>query len=387
MLVTPQERMSTCRRGQQQLNNTKSVSASPSQSKAAHERQTRKDSYREKFSNRPHMIIPQEDSAFIRTQSRATMILWHECWEQDPFGNRWMTLNHSLKSTSFWEAKKVLSERGLFAFKRETSIRDGRETVCWLVINLHGARRNDYWLKSTNLESAPANSQSAKPKEKSATAKVEFAVANPISIETQTEQGLQNSSGGVSGSSSVTPQRVTEEPGATSEVGDRHHQPAFEERVGLAPPPKEKKKAETSSLVTKSQNEISRENLNPVKDLPAPPEKNILLSSLEEDYVYDWRSGASIDRAKAQNLAIEAEQKTKEYQSTSKDALDRIRANLSKQQERKKLERKIESCEDNPMSLTDWQNLQEFVGESRAKESPNAKIINRPDPEDYPDDW
>ena len=38
------------------------------------------------------------------------------------------------------EAKKVLENKGLFIFKTEKSVRDNRETICWMVKNLHGSR-------------------------------------------------------------------------------------------------------------------------------------------------------------------------------------------------------------------------------------------------------
>ena len=176
------------------MNNTKSVSASPSQSKAAHERQTRQESFRAKFGNRPHMIIPQEDFEFIRNKSLSVHRLWNDCWCSDPYGSRWVPLNHSLKPSSFFAAKKILSEQGLFLFSSRRSIRDNRETVCWYVLNLHGARRNDYWLKSTNLDSADLDCNSKNLDCDSRNLEIDSRNLESISIETQTQQGLQNPS-------------------------------------------------------------------------------------------------------------------------------------------------------------------------------------------------
>ena len=183
-------------------------------------------------------------------------------------------------------------------------------------------------------------------------------------------------------------------------MGDRQASPAFDERVSPAPPPDEKKKPKTNSLDKKSQINSSQENSNLVGDIPAPPKKNILLNYLEKDYVYDWRSTAAIGRAKAQNLAIEAQQKTEEYQNASKEALARIRENLAKKQERMDAERRAKDWEASPMSLMDSQNVEELKREkeaertakrsasrSREESLSNGRIINRPAPEDYQDDW
>ena len=97
-------------------------------------------------------IIPLEDSEFISTQKGSTMKLWTECWISDTDGDRWVPLNHSLPRSSFRKAKKILADKGLFAFRPKKSIRDGRETVCWMVKNLHGANRDDYWLGADDPE-------------------------------------------------------------------------------------------------------------------------------------------------------------------------------------------------------------------------------------------
>lgn len=90
------------------------------------------------------MIIPIEDMNWVNQQKPAVKTLWMECWQADPYGSRWVQLNTSLADRTFRGARKVLTEAGLFLFKPEKSIRDGRETVCWMVVNLHGAR-TDYW--------------------------------------------------------------------------------------------------------------------------------------------------------------------------------------------------------------------------------------------------
>ncbi len=385
-------------RGQQLNNSVKSVSPSPSKSKASAQRQTRQDSYRAKF-NKSHVIIPTEDFIWLKDQSNPVKTLFAECWIADPYGSRWQVLNHSLKSSSFFKAKKILSEQGLFLFKTDRSVLDDREVVCWLVINLHGARRNDYWLKSADSDSTELELNSTELKSNSKKLESNSKKLESISIETQTQQGLQNPSGGISGSSSETPQGVSEELGIESEVGDRHAQPAFDERVGSAPPQEEKKKPANCSLDKKSQTNGSRENPDPIEDDPALTKKSTQ-ELLDKSVPYDWRSDEAIKITHAKNSAIEVEQKTEEYLNASREGLLRIRANLAKQQERTKAEREAQMREDNPMSLTDWQNVEELKREKEAErwqeealeESPpeslrNDRVINRPAPEDYQDDW
>lgn len=97
---------------------------------------------------KPHMIIPTEDLEWVLQQKPSVSKLWQECWLADPYGSRWMQISTSLSRKHFFTAKKVLSQAGLFIFKREVSIMDGRETVCWMVRNLHGARltgNGEFW--------------------------------------------------------------------------------------------------------------------------------------------------------------------------------------------------------------------------------------------------
>ena len=84
--------------------------------------------------------IPLSDLAWALSQGASVHQLLAEAWLADPFGSRRMVLNTGLARSTFRKAKKVLSDRGLFLFKRETSMIDSRETVCWLVQNLHGSR-------------------------------------------------------------------------------------------------------------------------------------------------------------------------------------------------------------------------------------------------------
>ncbi|MCC5617068.1 hypothetical protein LC605_18685, partial [Nostoc sp. CHAB 5836] len=65
-----------------------------------------------------------------------------------PYGSRWMPLTSALGYSTFICAKKILSVSGLFIFKPDKSIQDGRETVKWMVQNLHGSRMKEFWEKA-----------------------------------------------------------------------------------------------------------------------------------------------------------------------------------------------------------------------------------------------
>ncbi|WP_228058476.1 hypothetical protein [Nostoc sp. LEGE 12447] len=78
---------------------------------------------------RLHVIIPIEDMLWGSQQKPSVNQLWQECWTADPYGSRWMPLTSALGYSTFISAKKILSESGLFIFKQDLSIQDGRETL------------------------------------------------------------------------------------------------------------------------------------------------------------------------------------------------------------------------------------------------------------------
>ncbi|ACC85181.1 hypothetical protein [Nostoc punctiforme] len=96
---------------------------------------------------RLHVIIPIADMLWASQQKPSVTQLWQECWTVDPYGSRWMPLSTALGYSSFICAKKILAESGLFIFKPDKSIQDGRETVGWMVRNLHGSRMKEFWEK------------------------------------------------------------------------------------------------------------------------------------------------------------------------------------------------------------------------------------------------
>lgn len=350
-------------RGQQLNNNSrKSVTASSTPSKAPKkttERKSRQNSYKGKFS-RPHMIIPEQDSEFIETQKPSVMKLWLQCWRCDPYGSRWQVLNHSLKPSSFSVGKKILSDAGLFAFKSERSIRDGRETVCWLVINLHGSRRNDYWLQSTNLESNSVDCNSTNMDSESTKMAIESTNMDSISIETQSQQGFQNPSETSQEHLSNSSKELLEVLLVDPWDDDRDRSSALNGQAAFASPPNENTSESNSDLATKSNqksiqaSQTQRQNSQPL---------NKKSTVLEEDYEFDWRSGRAAERAVNQISAIKAQETTEEYQNKSKEAFARIRAFFEAEKQIKQSDRESRLRGDNPIAR------------------------NRPASKDYNDDW
>jgi hypothetical protein len=107
---------------------------------------------------RLHVIIPIEDMLWASQQRPSVTQLWQECWTADPYGSRWMPLSTGMGYSTFISAKKILSESGLFIFKPDKSIEDGRETASWMVKNLHGSRMKEFWEKA-NFEKQEPDSQ------------------------------------------------------------------------------------------------------------------------------------------------------------------------------------------------------------------------------------
>ncbi|BBD62934.1 hypothetical protein NIES2109_57840 (plasmid) [Nostoc sp. HK-01] len=141
---------------------------------------------------RLHVIIPIEDMLWASQQKPSVNQLWQECWTSDPYGSRWMPLSTALGYSSFICAKKILSKSGLFIFKPDKSIQDGRETVGWMVRNLHGSRMKEFWEKA-NAEEPNSTKQESNAKNAEVNAgSEEMRCLNKASIsdKTQSEQGF-----------------------------------------------------------------------------------------------------------------------------------------------------------------------------------------------------
>ncbi len=116
-----------------------------------------------------------------------------------PFkGSRWMPLASGLGYSTFISAKKILSESGLFIFKPDKSIQDGRETASWMVKNLHGSRMKEFWEKA-NAENQQPNAEKRELNggdlDKDAGSEEMRALYKAsISSQSQLEQGFQETS-------------------------------------------------------------------------------------------------------------------------------------------------------------------------------------------------
>ncbi|MCC5633018.1 hypothetical protein LC613_36435 [Nostoc sphaeroides CHAB 2801] len=109
-----------------------------------------------------------------------------------------MPLTSALGYSTFISAKKILSDSGLFIFKPDKSIQDGRETASWMVKNLHGSRMKEFWEKANSLNQQP-NAEKREPNagdsDKDAGSE-EMGALNQASILSQSEsaQGFQETS-------------------------------------------------------------------------------------------------------------------------------------------------------------------------------------------------
>lgn len=143
---------------------------------------------------RLHVIIPIEDMLWASQQRPSVNQLWQECWTSDPYGSRWMPLSTNLGYSSFICAKKILSESGLFIFKPDKSIQDGRETVGWMVKNLHGSRIKEFWDKATAETAEPTSTKQQSSAEKlemdAGSREMRCKYTASISDESQSEQGF-----------------------------------------------------------------------------------------------------------------------------------------------------------------------------------------------------
>ncbi|WP_242055922.1 hypothetical protein [Nostoc flagelliforme] len=109
-----------------------------------------------------------------------------------------MPLTSALGYSTFISAKKILSDSGLFIFKPDKSIQDGRETASWMVKNLHGSRMKEFWEKANAVSPKPdaeKQESNAEISEKDAGFE-EIRALNQASIlgQSQPQQGFQETS-------------------------------------------------------------------------------------------------------------------------------------------------------------------------------------------------
>jgi len=157
-----------------------------------------------------------------------------------------------------------------------------------------------------------------------------------ISIKTHTQQAFQNpsvtSQERLSNSSKELLETLPVDP-----EGDRSDQKlALEEPLSSASSANEKKEND-SVLPTQEKTSLNRESEFATEGPQALNKKSTDI--LNQEYKFDRGSTEATKRSVAQNLAIEAQRSTPEYQSAFSDASARIKANFEARKSRKFKER------------------------------------------------
>lgn len=235
------------------------------------------------------MIIPIEDMLWASQQKPSVTQLWQECWTADPYGSRWMPLSTPLGYSTFLSAKKVLSESGLFIFKPDKSILDGRETVGWIVRNLHGSRVKSFWEEESNTSKQEPNSDA----EEMYTGDQDLHALNEESIlgEDQSPQAFQEVSQTahehLTNSSKEFVRCDSSTPGENLQSEEAAHAPL----EGASPPDIES----VEEILEASLRDATRSPVATECTSPSPFDEDVLLSANQDK----WSSEARVARREA----------------------------------------------------------------------------------------
>ena len=253
-----------------------------------------------------------------------------ECWLSDPYGSHWQDLKHSLKTGSFKRAKKILFDKGLFIFEPKKSIRDGRETTHWRVLNLHGARKNDYWLNvEKSLETSEntfRNKENHPRPSKDHPRSLENHPRSSISDQSQSQQAIPDPSETSYERLINSTKELLETLPTEKRVSDRDRDFALGEQITSASLPDQNQVQSLRSFhcvpvapdCWKKEEEVKIKSVEEQKSMgaacPQTPRgqkgKEINTSPNEEilnqEYIYNPQSQEAVIRSVAQNLAIEA---------------------------------------------------------------------------------
>ena len=339
------------------------------------------------------MIIPQEDFEWLKDKTNSVKTLFIECWMSDPYGSCFMQLNHTLSYKSFMRAKKVIEERGLFLFKPEKSAiaNHHKETVCWKVFNLHGARRTDFWLNlneqetpleddkkpdlngqessfKLNLDGQESPSGDKEVLEKRQKNPREGQECPSEKSEPIANRRSQNPPVGSQECLSNSPKELLETLTTDLWSDDRDRDPAFEERVTSASPEKEKTEAEGTNPTEVQPDLVNQSNLNSKqvaqsagKEAPGVLNNESTQGVLNQSYSVDRFSTDSVELCKAQNLASDEWKEDETYQTSMNDFFTQIQAKLALDSKKDKIKRF--GYEANPMNFSDRQALEEYKRE------------------------
>ena len=402
------------------MNNTqsKSVSASATKSKKSQRKRSEKSKNQIEF-----VKIPKQDLIWAQQQNPSVVKLWMKCWECDPYGSRWMTLNHSLSKASFFRAKKIISDKGLFIFKSDRSFLNGRETVGWQVQNLHGARRKNFGLELDNTTDNTTDNTNNTTDNTDVKSESHQGDRQTHQGDRQTHQGDRQSHHRDSMASETTQNQPIPAPSITPQ---QHLTNSSKELVMVLSGEEEKdkhldldkknnKSSDRSSTPLESIAEGETQNENQVQSLhsfhcvtvvpdclkkeeeakaksveeqksmgaacPQTPRgqkgKEINTTSNEEilnqEYIHNPQSQETVVRAVNQNLAIEDQRTTKEYQNTSKEAFARIRAIFDEKKKQNQAKREANLRGDSPMSLSERQAFEQYKREVEANRKKQAE--------------
>lgn len=150
-----------------------------------------------KARTRSHMTIPTADLDWALNQSPTVLRLFTECWKSDPYGSRWMPLTTTLRDRNLRGAKKILRDAGLFDFKTEIRVLEGKQHYETMLINLHGSR-TVYWKQGDNFAAGVGNENADEGNDNTAQGIDRAKVGNDsagVNLETITEQTFQKPSG------------------------------------------------------------------------------------------------------------------------------------------------------------------------------------------------
>ncbi len=382
------------------MNNTqgKSVSTSATKSKKSQRKRSEKSKNQIEF-----VKIPKQDLIWAQQQNPSVVKLWMKCWECDPYGSRWMTLNHSLSKASFFRAKKIISDKGLFIFKSDRSFLNGRETVGWQVQNLHGARRKNFGLEldnTTDNTTDPTDNTTDNTDVKSESHQGDRQTHQG---DRQSHQGDRQSHHRDSMASETTPNQPIPAPSLTPH---KHLNNSSKELLEVFNGEEKKKEIEFANRSQRSfggkippnpqnggclppnpqgaegkGNDLPAQSDQPeISDKATSPEltKKSTKEALKQEYIPNPQSQEAVVRAVAQNLAIEAQKTTKEYQTTSKEAFARIRAIFDEKKKQKQAEREANLRGDSPMNFSERQAFEQYKleVETNRKKQAEEKLVD-----------
>ncbi len=302
---------------------------------------------RQPKSKKPYMKVPAEDWRWAVKQKPTVYKLWGECWDSDPYGSRWMPLRTSLRGSNLKAAKKILRDAGLFDFKSEMKILEGKRYYETYVINLHGSRTT-YWqedlLNENDQGDAESDQRDAESDQGDAESDQGDAESDQVAAESDHQQPSNDAKSGCSESlinGSLTPHKrlinsSKEVMRRSCGAGERDDRRALGEggAASVSSPEGEKAKTCLSKSDTptktsgKDRNSLERSKNPP--PAPAPTKKSTQPANSELYLTTKGNSPGDLETLKREQKAWDEERHTEEYQEGFKELLARVRENLKR---------------------------------------------------------